>query len=675
MTGRAIIAALRCPRERCECSRGKVTHCPAHNDNNPSLSVSEKDGKTLVHCLTGCSQQAILAALTERGLWGDDAPAAPVSRSGGRLVTVYPFVNADGDLVAEKGRFEGPNGKSFSWRVSGKDWRDGLGTIALHDLPLYRLADVLANPDAPVWFVEGEKAADACAERGMVAVCCGGGASQQSFGNMLDPLRDRDVILWPDNDDPGAAFAGRIHSLLPQSRYVHPIVPPKGDAWDYFAAGGSVEALGALLLEDEPAVSVIDNDTVMVDMPVPNGKVNFLFSELSTSGPRSVDADMVITPAVPGVSRTPFNSRINLASASGREGIRREIEGVYGKGSLQWTALLNQSCTLAQQAWKGIDCSVDLSDVALPPERQWAVERFAAKGVTTILFGMGGTGKSFVCADLMLHALYGEPWDGRKIDHAEAVMVIDYEDREDEWRLRVQQLCDGYGWSFPERGFRYYPGRAIPVADQLPQLAKVIHENAISLVVVDSAVSACGGDLLDTQAAARLINALNSLGVTTLLIAHSAKGSDEKSEKRAHEYPYGNIFWHNLARATYYLEATEGEQREDVNLALYNRKSNRGKQSPVYLTIKFPSTDNGPVSINSTAWTPVPTTSPVEGKQRDLIRECLEKAGTPLTSEQISEQTGITKRSVSAQLSKNKEFTSPSWGKWVVEPRQGGQPW
>jgi hypothetical protein len=674
MTGREIVAALRCANQRCECSRGKVTHCPAHDDKHPSLSVSEKDGKTLVHCLSGCAQASILAALEERGLWGDKATPAHVSRGGGRLVKVYEFRNAAGELVAEKGRFEGANGKSFSWRVPGKDWKDGLGTIALHDLPLYRLGDVIAKPEAMVWMVEGEKAADACAERGLVAVCCGGGASQQSFGNMLDALRDREVVLWPDNDDPGAAFAGRIHALLPQSRYVRPIVPPKGDAYDYFAAGGSVEALGALLVEDEPAVSVIDNVTVMVDMPVPNGKVNFQFGELSTSGPRAVDAEMVITPAVPGVSRTPFNSRINLASASGREGIRREIEGVYGKGSLTWTALLNQSCTLAQQAWKGIDCSVDLADVALPEERAWAVERFAAKGVVTIIFGMGGTGKSFVCADIILHALMGEPWASRKTDHADGVMVIDYEDREDEWRLRVQQLCDGYGWSFPERGFRYYPGRAIPVADQMPQLTKVVQDNGIGFVIVDSAVSACGGDLLDTQAAARLINALNSLGVTTLLIAHSAKGSDEKSEKRAHEYPYGNIFWHNLARATYYLESTEGENG-GVNVALYNRKSNRGKQPPVYLTINFPSSDLGPVSINSTAWTSSAPVTSTEGNQREIIRECIEQAGTALTAKEISEQTGIEQKTVSAQLSKNPEFTSPERTKWVVNSRQGVTPW
>ena len=29
--------------------------CPAHSDKNPSLSIRQADGKTLIHCHAGCS--------------------------------------------------------------------------------------------------------------------------------------------------------------------------------------------------------------------------------------------------------------------------------------------------------------------------------------------------------------------------------------------------------------------------------------------------------------------------------------------------------------------------------------------------------------------------------------------------------------------------------------------
>lgn len=44
--------------------------CPTHEDATPSLSITEtEDGRLLVHCHAGCSQQDVIAALHRRGLW------------------------------------------------------------------------------------------------------------------------------------------------------------------------------------------------------------------------------------------------------------------------------------------------------------------------------------------------------------------------------------------------------------------------------------------------------------------------------------------------------------------------------------------------------------------------------------------------------------------------------
>jgi len=47
-----------------------TARCPAHDDHDPSLSISiSKTGKTLIHCHAGCSQDEVIASLTELGLW------------------------------------------------------------------------------------------------------------------------------------------------------------------------------------------------------------------------------------------------------------------------------------------------------------------------------------------------------------------------------------------------------------------------------------------------------------------------------------------------------------------------------------------------------------------------------------------------------------------------------
>jgi putative DNA primase/helicase len=47
-----------------------MARCPAHNDQNPSLSIGETtSGKILVHCHAGCDQRLVIAVLRQRGLW------------------------------------------------------------------------------------------------------------------------------------------------------------------------------------------------------------------------------------------------------------------------------------------------------------------------------------------------------------------------------------------------------------------------------------------------------------------------------------------------------------------------------------------------------------------------------------------------------------------------------
>jgi putative DNA primase/helicase len=42
---------------------GWTARCPAHNDRRPSLSITERQGKILLHCFAGCTAEAICGAL------------------------------------------------------------------------------------------------------------------------------------------------------------------------------------------------------------------------------------------------------------------------------------------------------------------------------------------------------------------------------------------------------------------------------------------------------------------------------------------------------------------------------------------------------------------------------------------------------------------------------------
>ncbi len=70
----AILTSLTCGRSGCVCAasarRGSgLTHCPAHPDSHPSLSVAERHGRVLLFCFASCGQRAVLDGLRDRGLW------------------------------------------------------------------------------------------------------------------------------------------------------------------------------------------------------------------------------------------------------------------------------------------------------------------------------------------------------------------------------------------------------------------------------------------------------------------------------------------------------------------------------------------------------------------------------------------------------------------------------
>ena len=116
--------------------------CLSHDDSKPSLSISERGGKLLVHCFAGCPQQTVIAALRARGLWEDKRRAL--------IIAEYNYTDEHGELLYQVVRTDP---KGFFQR-----YPDGRGGWVGRKHPrqvLYRLREVL--DDRIGFVVEGEK--------------------------------------------------------------------------------------------------------------------------------------------------------------------------------------------------------------------------------------------------------------------------------------------------------------------------------------------------------------------------------------------------------------------------------------------------------------------------------------------------------------------------------------
>ena len=155
---RQILVTLACGNQACPCQRAAAmghgrTHCVAHADTVPSLSVEERDGRVLVHCHGGCDQERVVAALLHRGLWPErprreltieelaaakKLPTEFLRSLGVRTVYVHedarvqiPYQDSDGNVVAVRSRLS--MGKDFLWRSGDKTVLYGLARLdAIH---------------------------------------------------------------------------------------------------------------------------------------------------------------------------------------------------------------------------------------------------------------------------------------------------------------------------------------------------------------------------------------------------------------------------------------------------------------------------------------------------------------------------------------------------------------
>ena len=132
---------------------------------------------------------------------------------------------------------------------------------------IWRLPEVL-NSTGTVLIAEGEKTAGALLEHGFIATTCDGGAKNWGPAHSAS-LAGRDVIILPDNDEPGRAHGDAVaESLRDFANSIRilnlPDLPHKGDAFDWFAAGRSRDELVSLASRAPP----VDLEEVITPIPV-----------------------------------------------------------------------------------------------------------------------------------------------------------------------------------------------------------------------------------------------------------------------------------------------------------------------------------------------------------------------------------------------------------------------
>ena len=194
----------------------------------------------------------------------EQPPQASVSPFGNPTAQ-WDYEDAEGSLLARVYRYDTATGKQYRpWDAKSRCYK------APDPRPLYNQRGI-AQADTVI-LVEGEKCAQALIDCGLCATTAMNGAKAPLAKTDWSPLKGKHVILWPDNDKVGHAYAdsliGHLQALGVASLARISIPDDKPKAWDAADAVEEGMDIQAFLQTQRQEIALVDTpDSQMLVVP------------------------------------------------------------------------------------------------------------------------------------------------------------------------------------------------------------------------------------------------------------------------------------------------------------------------------------------------------------------------------------------------------------------------
>lgn len=278
----------------------------------------------------------------------------------------------------------------------------------------------------------------------------------------------------------------------------------------------------------------------------------------------SVSAEITVITDLPGVAPHLHQARLNLTSTQARRTLKNALSERLD--NVDWAAILEQACIITLDKYREGEPVIQVG--SLPPrgDNIYRLQPILLEGQANLIYGPGGTGKSYLALyfSLMVQtpfiALGLLPTQG-------SVLFCDWETSQEEANDRILAIKRGLGQvEASDISYRYcHQG----LVDDIAQIQRIVVENNIDMVVIDSVGSALAGEPESADIVLRYFTALRSLRVTTLSIDHTTK--DERKSL------FGSVYKQNAARSIFELRKSQEPGEDEIHLGLYHRKVNTGK--------------------------------------------------------------------------------------------------
>lgn len=210
-------------------SEGYMASCPCHLDKTPSLSITCKDNKILLHCFSsGCKIEDIVqelgleisdlflednmgtATVREKNKGKKYESIDEIIKQYSNIEDVYPYNWLGEEPSGLQIRYIKDNKKEFAtYHRENEHWYAGR---AKGLSPIYNIDNV--DKAKSILIVEGEKKVKIAMEHGIVACCSIGGALNAHNTDWTPLMGKPSVVIWRDYNDAGLKYQNSVLDIL-----------------------------------------------------------------------------------------------------------------------------------------------------------------------------------------------------------------------------------------------------------------------------------------------------------------------------------------------------------------------------------------------------------------------------------------------------------------------------
>ena len=219
--------------------------------------------------------------------------------------------------------------------------------------------------------------------------------------------------------------------------------------------------------------------------------------------------------------------------------------------------------------------------------RSYALFPFFTKGVANLVWAPGGSGKSYLALLTSVLVDRGMSALGLRAPKGN-VLYLDWEEEENVFKQRLFAGQKGLGVGNPETSGIWYKRMACTLANNIEAISRIVVDNNITYVVVDSVNPALGGKSNDSDAVEDYFDALRILEVTSVSIDHANKMGETTGKYQI----YGSSFKQARARQMYEVTKMQESDSGELKVVMHHRKANDfGTIGPRGFTINFEMVD------------------------------------------------------------------------------------